>query len=104
MRKTGLLISAFFLLFLSYATTSTKQEIEIIYVPNEATAIKVAETIWVGMWGIDVVNQSRPFHAELKDNIWHVKGTVPPKAEKGGNIHILLQASDCKVIDAWIEK
>lgn len=46
------------------------------YVPNAETAIKIAEAIWVPIFG-DRVLSKRPFKAVLKNDIWIVEGSLP---------------------------
>jgi hypothetical protein len=66
------------------------------YVPNKETAVKIAEAIWLPIYGSKIYNYT-PFIAELKnDNIWIVRGTL--KTEKGGVPYIEIQKSDCKIL------
>lgn len=74
---------------------------QINYVPNDTTAIKVAEAILEGFIGKEEVNLIKPFKANLESGIWQVDG-APPKA-LGGTMHVRLQASDCKVLKVWGE-
>jgi len=46
------------------------------YVPNEATAIKIAEAVLVPIYGEDVINAEKPLKVELKDGVWIVKGVL----------------------------
>ena len=46
------------------------------YVPDEKTAIKIAEAIWLPIYG-DNIYKKRPFKAQLKGNIWLVQGSLP---------------------------
>lgn len=88
---------------ISLAALNQKQEMPVInYVPDEATAIKIADAIWVGIAGEEKVKSVRPFTAQLENGIWEVDG-APPKA-LGGTLHVRLQASDCKVLKVWGEK
>ena|ERR1700744_4566088 len=72
------------------------------YVPNEETAIKVAEAIWFPILG-DLLKQEKPFTAHLSGNIWLVKGTAPDSSF-GGPITIEIRKSDCKIISLMIPK
>ena len=46
-------------------------------VPDEETAIRIAEAVWLPIYGNDIYN-SKPFHAKLiSDSIWVVEGTLP---------------------------
>ncbi|CAN5312118.1 hypothetical protein BH09BAC1_BH09BAC1_23130 [soil metagenome] len=47
-------------------------------VPDEKTAIKIAEVEWLKIYG-DRIYDKTPFCAELEnDSIWHVYGTLSP--------------------------
>lgn len=47
------------------------------YVPNDSTAIKIAEAVWYPTYGKSV-DSSRPFKAFLQgDTLWIVTGTAP---------------------------
>ncbi len=46
------------------------------YVPNESTAIRVAEAIFVPIYGQRHVEAERPFHARLAGDHWIVNGTL----------------------------
>ncbi len=69
------------------------------YVPNEETTVRVAEAIWLPIYGQGIY-ASRPFHAKLKDsNVWEVEGTL--KSAKGGVPFIEIQKSDCKILKVY---
>lgn len=70
------------------------------YVPNQETAIKIAEAIWLPIYGEEIYDYT-PFVAKLnvsgkKDSIWHVEGTSPYKL--GGVPTINIQKSNCKIL------
>jgi hypothetical protein len=50
-------------------------------VPDAATAIRIAEAVWLPVFG--AADKNRPSMAELKDGIWYVRGTLP-KGARGG--------------------
>lgn len=67
-------------------------------VPNQTTAIRVAEAIWLQRYGNSIYNM-KPFSARLKEgdsSVWIVEGTLP-KGMKGGVPYIEIQKNDCKV-------
>lgn len=66
------------------------------YVPNEETAVKVAEAILYPIYGEDIYRQ-RPFIATLENEIWVIEGSLP-KGMKGGVAYIEIQKKDCKVL------
>ena len=71
------------------------------YVPNAETAIKVAEAIWLPIYGKKIYEYT-PFHAELEKDTWIIYGT--PKAQKGGTPNIEISKKDCKIIDVYFSK
>jgi hypothetical protein len=81
------------------------------FVPDEKTAISVAEAIWLPIFGESIYNK-KPFIAELKNNIWIVKGTFNlPKQNgdsivfiKGGVPYIKIQKTDCKILSVYHTK
>ena len=46
------------------------------FVPDEATAIKIAEVVWTPIYG-NSLKAERPFHAKLIGDVWHVEGSLP---------------------------
>ena len=46
------------------------------FVPSEETAIKIAEAVWLPIYG-DSLKDERPFHAKVVGEIWHVEGSLP---------------------------
>ena len=46
------------------------------YVPDEATAVRIAEAVWLAFYGKEIYN-SRPFRAELAQGVWIVSGSLP---------------------------
>lgn len=74
------------------------------YVPNEETAVRIAEAIWLPIYGEKDVESCKPFVAKLKNsNIWVVEGTAPPR-QKGGVFYIEIRKSDCKILKVIGEK
>jgi hypothetical protein len=66
------------------------------FVPDENTAIKVAETVWIPVFGNDIYRH-QPFKAELiNGKYWKVYGTIDP--DESGCPFALIQKSDCSVI------
>jgi hypothetical protein len=46
------------------------------YVPDSATALKVAEAVLIPVYGQQKVDSQRPFSAKLEDDVWTVDGTL----------------------------
>jgi hypothetical protein len=73
------------------------------FVPNEETAIKVAEAVWLPIFGNEIYD-NRPFVAKLLNSrIWLVQGTTV-KTQFGGVPYIEIQKSDCKVLRVYHDK
>ena len=73
------------------------------FVPDEETAIKVAEAILIPIYGERVL-MKRPFIAELKGDIWYIKGTLPEEYTVGGVPYVEIQKSDCKILEVYHTK
>ena len=76
-------------------------------VPDEATAIKIAEAIGLPVFGKNL-NDYKPFHASLKnDSIWHVSG-LPKKTwfsiQLGGGPEFDIQKQDGKVLKVILSR
>ncbi len=66
------------------------------FVPNDTTAIKIAEAVWVAIYGEDVYKK-KPYKVKLKNGIWIVEGTLP-RNYQGGVPYILIQKKDGKIL------
>jgi NTF2 fold immunity protein/Clp amino terminal domain, pathogenicity island component len=51
-------------------------------VPNAETAIRIAEAVWSPIFGDEIVESQRPFHAELINETWTVRGSRPVPTER----------------------
>ena len=47
------------------------------YVPDEATAIRVAEAVLIPIYGQRKIEGERPLTATLKGDVWTIKGSLP---------------------------
>lgn len=71
-------------------------------VPNAETAIKIAEAIWLPIYGEDIYEE-KPYVAKLNENnVWVVIGTV--HSVKGGAAYIEIQKHDGKILEVYHEK
>ena len=63
------------------------------YVPDKITAIKIAEAVWLPIYG-NSIYEKKPFVAYLiGDTIWHVHGSLPEskiKTDTNGDTIIFL--------------
>ncbi|WP_423222101.1 NTF2 fold immunity protein [Ideonella lacteola] len=46
------------------------------YVPNAATAIRIAVAVWTPIYGEKQVAEQAPYNAELIEGVWHVTGSL----------------------------
>ena len=68
------------------------------YVPDAATAIRIAITVWGPVYGKKQIASEGPFHAHLlKDGVWFVDGSLPV-ASVGGTAEALIRRRDGKVL------
>lgn len=67
-------------------------------VPDAATALKIAEAIWLPIYGKDIQSQ-KPFQVTINKagTIWTVQGTRK-QLSPGGTTYIEIQKSDCKIL------
>jgi hypothetical protein len=73
------------------------------YVPNELTAKKIAEAIWLPIYGPSVLDE-KPYTARVKgDSIWIVEGTLE-RGKSGGTAYIEIRMNDCKILNVTHSK
>jgi hypothetical protein len=66
------------------------------FVPNEETAKKIAEAVWLPIYGNKIYDE-KPYKTYLKDNIWVVTGFLP-QGYIGGTAYIEIRKSDGKIL------
>jgi hypothetical protein len=69
-------------------------------VPDENTAVKIAEAVFPPVFGQEIVDKFRPYQAQLKDGVWTVYGTLKP-GSRGGTPMIRIRKQDAKVLGVW---
>lgn len=67
------------------------------FVPDQATAVNLAEIILKPIYGEEAIDRQKPFKAILKNNVWIVTGTLP-EGLMGGVAIIEISKNDAKVI------
>lgn len=73
-----------------------KENISKDLVPDETTAIKIAEAIWLPIYG-EKIYTKKPFVAKLESKKkWIVTGTL--QNQKGGVPYIEIQKDDGKIL------
>ena len=101
-KKTIILLSLlliFFLLPILYAAESQKHNYKPAsgYVPDEETAIKIAVTVWLPIYGKKQIEKEKPYKATLKDGTWYVNGSLP-KGWVGGVLEAEISKDDGRII------
>ena len=69
-------------------------------VPDEVTAVRIAEAVFEPVFGTEEVTKFRPYHAQLKDGVWTLYGTLRP-GSRGGTPQMIIQKKDGRVIEVW---
>lgn len=46
------------------------------FVPDDTTAIRIAEAVWYPIYGTPQISGKRPFYAHLSRGVWTVTGTT----------------------------
>jgi len=78
-------------------------------VPDEETAKRKAESVWLKVYGEEVKNE-KPYEVKYDSicRVWIVRGSLPKAPEGwivlGGTAGIIIQKSHGKVIDVWHDK
>jgi hypothetical protein len=65
-----------FFVFVSLAGYSQDAAPPKVAVPDDTTAVKIAEKALIPVYGKKKVLSERPFTAQLKDGVWMVRGTL----------------------------
>ncbi|MDX2028773.1 MAG: YbbC/YhhH family protein [Alphaproteobacteria bacterium] len=47
------------------------------FVPDEQTAVRIAEAVWIPIYGEKKIEKEKPFKAVLKEDTWRVTGSLP---------------------------
>ena len=55
-------------------------------VPDEATAVTIAEKALARIYGKKIIESEKPFTATLTNGVWHVGGTLYSKDKHGNTI------------------
>jgi hypothetical protein len=74
------------------------------FVPNKNTAVKIAEAVWLPVYGRKILSQ-KPYRAKLTDEgIWIVSGTLKGIFTLGGTAYIEIDKQTGTIIKMIHEK
>jgi len=73
------------------------------FVKHEQAAIEIAVNEWTRMGLKEMIDQEKPYRAELVDDVWEVRGTAP-KNWIGGLASARVSQKDGKVLEAGHDK
>lgn len=67
------------------------------FVPDEVTAIAIAEAVLKPIYGVEQIESERPYHAKLVSGVWWIGGTLP-RGRVGGVAVIRISKRDGRVL------
>jgi hypothetical protein len=73
------------------------------YVPDEKTAVRVAEAVLGPIFGDELIRSEEPFTAKLSNGVWVVRGTVP-EGVNGGAAEIKISKKTCEIVSVIHEQ
>lgn len=68
------------------------------YVPDAATAIKIAVAVWEPIYGVEQISKQIPYTAVLANGVWKVQGTLPKQYTRGGVAEAEISKDDGKIV------
>jgi hypothetical protein len=72
------------------------------FVPDEKTAIRVAEAVLMPVYGENRIIDERPFHGKLAEGVWTVEGTLHCATEPdcvGGTALVKISKKTGEILD-----
>lgn len=92
LKITALLIFGLFAINI-YASETSEHNFEPVngYVPDAQTAMAIAVAVWSPIYGMEKIEQEKPYIARLEGNIWHVTGSLncPPNIRCIGGVAVI---------------
>jgi hypothetical protein len=69
-------------------------------VPDEATAVAVAEVFFQHVFSRETIAKFQPYHAQLEEGVWTVYGTLK-QGSRGGTPMLRIKKQDGQVLEIW---
>lgn len=67
------------------------------FVPDSATAVRIALAVWIPIYGEEQIRLERPYIAELRGEVWTVNGSLP-NATVGGVAVAEIAKHDARIL------
>jgi NTF2 fold immunity protein len=68
------------------------------FVPDAATAVRIAEAVWIPIYGAQQIAKEKPFKATLKVDVWTVTGKDLPAGTVGGVAEAEVSKRDGRIL------
>src|SRR5678815_57253 len=68
------------------------------FVPDAATAMRIAEAVWIPIYGETHIAAQKPFKATLKGDVWTVTGKDLPPQTLGGVAEADISRRDGRIL------
>jgi hypothetical protein len=68
------------------------------FVPDAATAMRIAEAVWIPIYGEAHIAAQKPFKATLKGDVWTVTGKDLPPQTLGGVAEADISKRDGRIL------
>lgn len=68
------------------------------FVPDAATAGRIAEAVWIPIYGEEKIAQEKPFKVTLKGDVWTVTGKDLPPGTVGGVAEAEVSKRDARIL------
>jgi len=68
------------------------------FVPDAATATRIAEAVWIPIYGAEPIAKEKPFKATLKGDVWTVTGKDLPPGTVGGVAEAEISKRDGRIL------
>ena len=68
------------------------------FVPDAATAARIAEAVWIPIYGAEQIAKEKPFKATLRGDVWTVTGKDLPPDTPGGVAEAEISKRDGRIV------
>ena len=72
-------------------------------VPDQRTAVAIAEAILFPIYGEKNIRQERPYVVKHAAGKWIIEGAPIPRGMTGGVFHIEIRQRDARILQLWHE-